>query len=298
MKIAILLTGQPRHLEEGAWWFKNRVFPQHFQNIQVDYYCCFWDDKSPDLADRIKRAYNPVKFEIHNYRNTIIEFRNEVDEFYKDNPEYNLDKLDEQITSNVCLRAQDSAFANNFWGMFLCIDKATKMTGDLSSQYEIVIKTRADVIMNPMAEKYWLDSFKNIYRNTKVFGDKIMADFLYIKQGIPFIGDFAFFAKPKNWYNYTKNFRENCLKLATVDNMHWYNERWTSEVPFPHKTWMYLSYYSGASWLSWHVVWPTPYANTLIRLPNLNMEEHTYDSLVKIFWQEADPATKAWHHRN
>ena len=299
MRIAILLTGQPRHLEQGAWWFKNRVFPYHFRHINVDYYCCFWDDKSPDLKERIQRAYNPVKYEIHNYKDNIVQFRKEVDEFYEENPGYNLDKLNHQITNNVCLRAGfESSFANNFWGMFLCIDKATQMMGNVSDDYDIIIKTRSDVAMNPMSEKHWIDSFKNIYRNSKVFGDKILSDFLYIKNGLPFIGDFAFFTKPKNWYNYTKDFKANCLKLATVDNMHWYNENWTYDVPFPHKTWVYLSYYTATSWLSWHVVWPTPYGNTLIRDPNTIMEQQNYDSLVKIFWDHADDATKNWHANN
>ena len=49
MKIAILLHGQPRYLEEGAWWFKNRVFPEHLNQLDVDYYCCFWHDDSTNL---------------------------------------------------------------------------------------------------------------------------------------------------------------------------------------------------------------------------------------------------------
>ena len=53
MRIAILLHGQPRHLEQGAWWFKNRVFPEHFKRLKVDYYTCLWDDGSGMLSHRV-----------------------------------------------------------------------------------------------------------------------------------------------------------------------------------------------------------------------------------------------------
>ena len=284
MRLAVLLHGQPRHLEQGAWWFKNRVFPEHFKHIQVDYYCCFWHDSTPDLEQRVQDAYNPVQMSFHHYDEHINKFIEDVQYENKHCGEKQL--LPQQIKTNVLLDVDKhhmSSFARNFWGQFLSCDLMTKMVGDLSGKYEVVCRTRSDIAFNPMGEEHWMRAFHNMYKNN-IFDDKLLSDWLYVKSGNAYVGDFAFWGKPATWYNYTKDFYNNCVKLATVDKLMWYGCHLEYEMPFPHKTWMYLSQYSYTDWLSFAVVWPTPYASTLIRQP-LDMSQETYQSLATKFAQ-------------
>ena len=105
---------------------------------------------------------------------------------------------------------------------------------------------------------------------------------MYVKNGHAYVGDFAFWTKPSTWYNYTKNMRKNCLDLATVQKLLWYNCNLGEEMPFPHHTWMYLSQFSKTDWLSFSVVWPTPYSSALIRHP-VQIKQESYESLKKQF---------------
>jgi len=282
MKIAILLHGQPRYLEEGAWWFQNRVFPQHLNQLEVDYYCCFWHDGSPNLEQRVKEAYNPVQVSLHDYDTHINNF---IDQIHQANENCSVkDLLPKSIRENVLCDSEKqylSQYCLNFWGQFLSCDLMTKMTGDLSNKYQIVCRTRSDVVFNSMTQENWMSLFRNLYRNN-VFDNKILSDWMYVKNGHAYVGDFAFWTKPSTWYNYTKNMRKNCLDIATVHKLMWYNCHLGEEMPFPHHTWMHLSQFSKTDWLSFSVVWPTPYGSALIRHP-VQIKQESYESLKKQF---------------
>lgn len=284
MRIAVLLHGQPRHLEQGAWWFKNKVFPSHFKNLQVDYFAAFWDDGSDDLRYRIEKTYNPTRYHIYNYDDWFERIKHDI----KSRNEHNkvVDLLAPKVQYNVMLMGDEhSKFARNFWGQFISCGLVSQLTGDLSNEYDIVIRTRSDVAFRPMSERLWLEAFENMHRNP-VFDNKILADWMYIKHGVGFVGDFAFFAKPDAWHKYTKNMYKNCVSLATDDCLLWYDEHYNESqaVQFPHKTWTNLSILSETDWLSFHVVWPTPYASTVIR-GTYDMTRETYDTLADKFHQ-------------
>ena len=285
MKIAVLLHGQPRHLEQGAWWFKNKVFPEHFKNMQVDYFGAFWTDGTRDLRQRIENTYNPVRYHVFNYEEYWRKFYNQCNEYHKDNDISNF--LPGHIRHNV-LCVDDihnvSKFQKNFWGQFISAGLVTNLTGNLSSEYDIVIRTRTDVAFKPMSEKLWIDTFNNMNTNP-TFDNKIFADWMHVQHGRGLLGDFAFFSKPDVWYNFAKNIHNNCLSIATENCLLWYDETLEKEKStlFPHKAWTNLSVISHTDWLSFHVVWPSPYASTLIR-GDYNIQEETFDTLVQKFW--------------
>ena len=77
MRIAVLITGQARHIQQSGFWNREKVFPKSFDNIKVDYYVYLWDDGSDDLADRIVKAYDPVKFEIGDYNEAFHHHRHQ-----------------------------------------------------------------------------------------------------------------------------------------------------------------------------------------------------------------------------
>jgi hypothetical protein len=264
MRVAVLLTGMPRFLEQGAWWFKNRVFPKDRQ-IKVDYYCHFWNDGSENLETRIIKTFDPVKLRIEDYGPVIDEFIYRVRQYNKNtNWDFVPDKYRNNQLFDTYTLDQISDYNKNFWGQYLAASRLTAMTGDLSGQYDIVIKGRSDLAFNDMEERYWLDAFNNMNRNP-VFHDKMLSNWLYIDKGIPYFGDFAFISKPNVWYNYSKDISEHCFRLAGPNKQLWYEIEVSKFTHEPHWVWNKLSMYSQTNWLSFSTVWPMPFDATLIR---------------------------------
>jgi len=262
MRVAVLFTGQPRHLEQGAWWFKNRVFPQNC-GLDVDYYGYFWDDGDPNLRSRIEQSYSPVRYHIQNYDKVINDFISEVQ---SENENYSWDFVPDNF-KNVHLFGVEtpyiSNYARNFWGQYICNSKIAKMLGDLS-EYDIVIRTRSDVAFNNMPTNFWTDAFTNVHRNP-IFDDKMFSPWLYVENGIPLFSDFAFISKPAVWHNYSKNMYENCISLATEHKQLWYELEVSEFSQPPHWLWNKLAMYSKTNMLSFSVVWPMPFDCKLIR---------------------------------
>jgi hypothetical protein len=264
MRVAVLITGQPRLLEEGAWWWKNKVFPSSFQNLQVDYFCYFWNDGSDNLKERIQNSFNPVRYQIENYDAKISPFINQIQEYNKQNSQY-LDLIPNNIKENLLFTEEFiSDYGKNFYGQFLAADGITKMVGNLSHQYDIVIKSRSDAIINPMEEKNWLAAFHNMHRNP-IFHDKMFASWMYVDSGMPHVGDFAFFSLPSTWYNFSRNLKENLLKITTEQKAIFYELKIANYHFTSHWLWMKSSYHSKTHWLSFSVVWPTAFDSTVIR---------------------------------
>lgn len=274
MRIAVLLTGQPRHLEQGSWWFKNKIFPNGC-GIDVDYFAYFWDNGDIDLGNKIQKTYSPVRYHIDNYDNVINSFVDSVQSKnlelanwinvpskYKDSFLFGVDK------NHI------SNYSKNIWGQYLCAGKIATMLGNLSS-YDIVIRTRSDVAFKNMDIRYWHDAFSNIYKNP-IFDDKMFTPWLYVDSGIPLFADFAFISKPAVWHNFNKNIEENCIKLATINKALWYELEVSEFDHAPHWIWNKLAMYSKTNMLSFSVVWPMPFDCKLFRyddpVNNLNFE--------------------------
>ena len=276
MRIAVLVTGQPRFLEEGAWWMKNKVFTG--KNITVDYYCYFWNDGSDNLRQRIEAAYNPVRYHIADYSSVMKEFIKNVKEYNSKNDTY-LDLIPDNIRNSILFETEEqymSDYTFNFFGQYLAINGITTMTGNLEGMYDIVVRTRSDTIFNNIPENDWLASFSNMHRNP-VFRDKIMAPWLYVESGTPHIGDFCFISLPTPWYNYSKNLKENCFKLITEHRPLFYDLKVSDyKSILQHWVWMKTSVYSKTNWLSFSVTWPTAFDCVVLRnkhdMSNMNFK--------------------------
>jgi len=278
MRIAILVTGQPRFLEEGAWWYENKVFTSN--NIQVDYYCYFWDDGSPDLKQRIENTFNPVRYHIADYNSIMKEFIRNVKTYNANNSTY-LDLVPDNIRNSILFETDEqyiSEYSFNFFGQYLAINGITNMTGNLEGMYDIVIRTRSDTVLNNISEHEWLAAFSNMHRNP-VFRNKIMAPWLYIESGTPHIGDFCFISLPSPWYNYSKNLKEHCFKLVTEHRPLFYDLKVSDyKSILQHWVWMKTSAYSNTNWLSFSVTWPTAFDSTVLRNKH-NMKTMTFKLL-------------------
>lgn len=275
MRVAVLLTGQPRHLEQGSFWFKNRVFPEGC-GIDVDYFGYFWDNGDPNLSSRIENTYNPVRYHIQNYDTVINSF---IDRVQKRNKEINDWSYVPQEFKNTHLFGVEtqhiSNYAKNFWGQYICAGKIKNMLGNLND-YDIVIRTRTDVAFKNMETKYWEDAFTNLHRNP-IFDDKLFSPWLYVDRGIPLFADFAFISKPQVWQQFNDNIEENCFRLATENKQLWYELEVSNFPQPPHWLWSKLAMYNRTNMLSFSVVWPMPFDCKLIRYDeDLNLLNFEY----------------------
>jgi hypothetical protein len=280
MRIAVLVTGQPRFLEEGAWWFKNRTFPDHFKNLKVDYYCYFWNDGSPNLESRIVSSYNPIKYKIDDYNGIIDQFTSTIVGYNLSNPHYS-ELVQQHIHENILYSNNSpTLWGRNFWGQYFATAGITDLVGDLSEKYDIVIKTRTDAVFTPLSEQLWCNSFKNIQTNP-AFNDKMFAPWMHIQHGIPHMGDFAFISKPDLFYQFSKNIYKNCIDIATKDKALFYELTITDHQYITHWIWNKISNYSKSNWLSFSIVWPTPFKITLLR-QYYNMQSIEYTDIPQI----------------
>lgn len=282
MRIAVVLTGQPRYLEQSAWWWNNKVFVKEFKRLHVDYFCQFWDDGSENLSQRIQDLYNPKQFVINDYDAALHSFRNKIKNENDNCNDWHL--VPDVIKDNVCFYGNElSTYGYNFHGMFLSNAYAAKAFGELSD-YDVVIKTRSDAVFNPMLEHQWLSVFHNMHRNP-VFNENIFSPWLRIKQGAPFFGDLAFIGKPKLMHQFIHNMDEHLFKICTHDK-HLFGELLVNNYgPVAHWLWSRLSLYSKTDWLAFSVVWPVPFNVVLIR-NNENITDKNFDYLVLRYNEE------------
>jgi hypothetical protein len=283
MRVAVVLTGQPRYLEQSAWWWKNKVFPSYYQKLQVDYFCQFWQDNTDNLHTRIIQQFNPTQLVINNYHESLISFRQKIQTANENCNDWHLVPVD--VRRNVCFYDDEmSEYGYNFHGMFLSNAYAAREFGELT-EYDVIIKTRSDAVFNPLSENQWLSTFHNMLKNP-TFNETIFSPWLRIKQGAPFFGDLAFIGKPKLMYQFMNNMDEHMFKMCTRDK-HLFGELLINDYKLiAHWMWHRLSLYSKTNWLSVGVVWPTSFNVTLIR-HNEPVTDKTFDYLVNKFNEDA-----------
>jgi len=282
MRIAVLITGQARHVQQSGFWNREKVFPKTCGNLKVDYYVYLWDDGSDDLADRIVNAYDPVKFEIGNYDEAFHSHRHQVRQANADATDWDL--TSENIRHLICYQGENyDNYAYNFPGMYLASARGARMAGPLS-EYDIVIKTRTDNIFNNIPERQWLQLFNNMYKNS-VFSDNIFTPWLKIKNGLPFFGDFCFIGKPDLMHNFLKNMDNELIKLSSTDKHLLSDFLVNPEIPFEHWLWSRYSVYSKTDWLSISVVWPTAFGCTLLR-KDVELYDKDYKYIEGLFHEE------------
>ena len=249
-RIAVVLCGQARFLEQGAWWFKNRVFPES-DELQVDYYCYFWGDNENNLEERIKNTHNPVKYGIGDYNLSFHAHRHAIRMGNKNATYENIPNL---IQNTICYRPEEfNTFEYNFPGMYLCSAEAFRMIGEETlAKYDMVIRTRSDICLEPIANRFWKTMIHELENNT------IHCPWIDINNGIPFVGDLAFFGKPDTMYKHFSELDSNLVKMATI-NKYLFNEYQLVDprndgLPLGHVIWTRASLYTKINWrrLFWH----------------------------------------------
>lgn len=267
MRVAVIITGQPRHMEHGAWWMNTKVFPKFWQGIKVDYYVWLWDNGDPELGAKVEKAYKPVKYHIENYQDSITNFISKVQEQNLVVEQCKTDLVQKSLQDNILFNTPKiTEWGKNFWGQFIAASRASNLFGDMTNNYDVVIRTRTDTVFNPMEERLWIQAFHNLGRNTN-FHNKLFSPWMHLASGSGFMGDFAHIGKPGNIHNFYKNMEEHCLKVAGPDRPLFYelNVIHRDRALVAHWMWTKLSHYSSTDWLSFGVVWPCPFDTSVIR---------------------------------
>jgi len=284
MKIAYIVTGQPRFLEEGSYWVKNRLFNTLSYGSTIDYFCHFWDNDDILLEKRIIDTWRPKKFVIDKFENVISNLINIVKE---KNINCNIWDLFPHSFRDTYMfypsQEHISTFSKNFFGQFLSAYLATKMIGRELCNYDIVIKTRSDAIIKKMHDKIWLNSLGNLLKNPH-FRDCIFPQWMHGDANGVFMGDLAFIARSDKWYEYTCNMFNNIIDVLTDKKLILYDLSLDQEM-VTHYFWQKLGRNPGVKWLSFQVVWPMDYRICVYR-PNNHLDINTCDYMDINNWYD------------
>jgi hypothetical protein len=265
MRIAILMGGQARYIKQSAEWWNNRIFPKEFRGLTVDYFFNLWEEDQPeDLVDQIHSLWPTAKaVELSSYNTAFHHNRHLIKTANREANDWHL--VNDYCKHLICYYGDEiDQFAYNFPGMYLSSAKVAKTFEPFKDKYDVVIKTRTDCFLNPMAENHWLNITHNMLRNP-VFSDCIFTPWLRIRNGLPFMGDLCFIGKPKLMQKFLINIDEQYRTVCTDDKHLLSDFLVDPEIPMAHWLWSRLSIYSKTDWLALSVVWPTPFNSALLR---------------------------------
>jgi hypothetical protein len=242
MKIAVLVRGLPRFIEEGAHWIHNSVFTEKFkENNTVDYFCYFWDDHSEQLSDRIERSYFPRKLKIIDYKKYIEDFKKKVDDFNESSND-----LNKFIPVSICNRIKTPYF----WGQYLCTVLGVEFIDNIDD-YDVVMITRSDtmILINESNRETKEDILhRRLEAASHNYGIFPCSSSVNVKTGHQHLGDLFFISTPLYIKKYCKNGLDNFLNLITKDKLLFYRYNINITSPFlHHEIWKYLGEYNNAS---------------------------------------------------
>lgn len=276
MKIAVLLTGQPRCVHEGSWWWHNKCSPVG-EHYHMDFYVHTWDPGEPNQYGAIRLGWKALNIDPQ-YNPVMDNYTTYLNNFFTPILEYNkTDERTKYINSHIW-----DWFNSYHIGQFLSTYQATKMMLSTGIDYDFVIRTRFDSILNPMLPSDWMTIFKAIEiheKNKDRAG--IFVPWLYVRRGLPMLGDLLSVASFASWKNYAENIEGNLFDLLTKDKLTLYPLN--NGTPFiTHIVWTMLGIPTNTSFFPITGAMPVNFRVCLYRKEGYNkpIEESTYDELA------------------
>ncbi len=294
MKIAILLSGQARYLEQSAEWWQ-KVFPKITgSHIEVDFFCHFWEEPGRDLYEECQRLFKPVKCFIQPYDDVFYPHMYAIQNL---NKKYDKHKelVPDDVRSTLLFPGSElSKYAYNFHAMFLSAAAIGKMCGELN-EYDFVIKTRSDTVFNPMPEHHWMNLLHNMRKD--IYNNIIFSPWMRLHNGSGYFGDLAFISAPSTMYRYLKNLDDNLVNVCTKYKFLFGERLIESSSPIAHWMWHRLSMESKVDWLAISVVWPTPFNAALIR-NNEPVTDFDFDTMLQKYKNEEESRHADMHKKD
>ena len=251
-RVAVLITGLPRFLESGSYWWKNRTF-----DFDVDFYMHLWGDEHD--AERAKKLWDPVAISYHDQKKYMVDFSRKVREINNTLDPMHWNFMPEKYHNTAAFRKGLMNDSSRFWGQYLSTYEASSLVD--YSKYDYIIKARSDVIIDDTYD--WQECFEYIEhrgvflhwpQNPHLDNNIINTFTIYtpdisLMSAIPQAVDLVFMAKSKDWRNLSCNIKNNIIDLVTKDKALFYELKAFKLKYVAHQHWIWnkLCSYAGQS---------------------------------------------------
>ena len=246
-KLAVLLTGSPRFVSEGADWWFNKALPF---NCDIDYYGHCWDE-----ADEIGKERYDSKLNVRDFEKwPFTDFK-----FSRHTRDIDLyDSLRNKDT-----RLSRFVFRDKGRDHIVSVHNATKLMMDKKVKYDLVLVMRYDTIIKPGALDKCISFIYNFKDNVNKFhkgydtalfkndtNPNIFTSWVQVRQGLPCMQDYMFISRYDDWIKYAGNLYNTYKKLLNEDNKFLECTNFAESIYHPHVFWAFLGMYSKANFLS------------------------------------------------
>lgn len=278
IKLAVLLTGSPRFVHEGAEWWFNRAIPK---GIEIDYYGHSWSEH--DYIGS-KRYYNS--------ENIIID-----KEYFNCWPFKSFKITDHSLDIEIfkTYKHQDTNLSR-----FLLWEKrrdhilstaiASELMFESNKIYDVVLVMRYDVIIKPNSLDKIIPYVINFYKDHSdqfhkghdkaLFWDNspiIYTPWIQIRQGLPVMQDYMFISSYKDWSKFTgKDLYTRYYQLLNVDNHYLEPLNFVESRYHPHVFWSFIGMYSKANFITHNDL-----GCVALRSSKKNIKDMNYKKIVK-----------------
>ena len=277
-KLAVLVTGSPRFVKEGAEWWNNCAKPKNFD---VDLYGHCWNEHDTIGAKRYYKkkgkTITPNYFKNWNFKDLLI-------------TKHSLD-----IDLYTKARSEDTHLSRYLlWkdrrDHIISVHYATDLMIKSKIIYDAVLVMRFDCIIKPKSLDKVIPFVLNFYNNATEFDkgyDKalfwnhsnpnIFTPWVQIRQGLPVMQDYMFLSSYNDWLKYTnKNLYQLYYNLLNVDTKFLDKTNFVKTTYHPHVFWALLGLYSNANFIS-----NPDLGCVVLRKPKVNVKNVSYKRLVK-----------------
>lgn len=278
LKLAVLLTGSPRFVPQGAEWWFHKSMPK---NIDIDYYGHCWNTHDPIGS----KYYNSTNIQLNEDYFKCWPFRDfEMSEHTTDLDLYDSVKKEDTLLSRFLLWDQRRDHT-------VSVHHASHLMQKSSITYDAVLIMRYDTILKPNsldnvltyvlqykdnANQFHKGHDKALYYNEN--NPCIFTPWVQVRQGLPVMQDYMFLCSFKDWMTYTAgNLYEQYRRLLNEDKAFLEPTNFVHTIYHPHVFWAFIGLYSKANFLA-----NNDLGAVALRESLNNIKDKDYDSIVKI----------------
>jgi len=247
LKLAVLLTGSPRFVSEGADWWFSKAIPF---NCDIDYYGHCWDDDDEIGSTRYNTRLNVRDFEKWPFK-----------DFSFTKHTFDLDLYDS--FRNEDTRLSRHIFRPQRRDHVVSVHKATQLMLESKIQYDMVLVMRYDTIIKPGCLDLSIPFVYEFNKNLNSFhkghdvallkndtNPHIFTSWVQVRQGLPMMQDYMFLSTYKDWKKYAGNLYNTYSKLLNENKSFLECTNFVESIYQPHVFWAFIGMYSRANFIA------------------------------------------------